>query len=161
MIFLNFQPSSKVWIYTASKDFNSDEIPYIDTQIGLFCSLWTAHDVKLKAGGALLFNRLLVLVVDESQTGASGCSIDKSVNFVKQLGAELNCDFLIRNLVGIQLYGKYQWVDFKEIPRLLENQEINSDTLVIDQQIKTLAELEKIEKPLSETWLSRYLKQSV
>ena len=160
MIFSNFQSSSRLWIYTASKEFNPEELKHIDTSISQFCSLWTAHDVKLKAGGALLFNRLLILVVDESQAGASGCSIDKSVNFVKQLGAELNCDFLIRNLVGIQHYGKYQWVDFKEIPALLEKGEINSETKVIDQQIKTLSELEQIEKPLANTWLSRYLKQS-
>ena len=61
---------------------------------------WAAHGNELKATGAILYDRFLVLVVDETHEGASGCSIDSSVKFIKELGAKLNIDFFNRlNLV--------------------------------------------------------------
>jgi len=50
---------------------------------------WTAHNNQLKAKGEIRYNRFLILIVDESQAGASGCSIDKSVPFYETAGTTL------------------------------------------------------------------------
>jgi hypothetical protein len=48
-----------------------------------------------------LYNQLIVLSVDDSSLGASGCSIDSSVKFIKELGTELKVDFFNRMYVLI------------------------------------------------------------
>ncbi|HCS20564.1 MAG TPA: hypothetical protein DIW47_08390 [Bacteroidetes bacterium] len=124
-----------------------------------FCRSWTAHDQKLMAGGHVLHNRLLVLFVDETRAGASGCSIDASARFLRETGKELDCDFFVRNLVAVKRNGSWEWMDFKSIPELLESGKISADTTIIDTSISELEELNSWEKPLKETWLKRYLKE--
>jgi hypothetical protein len=94
--FSDFHESSKVWIYTSPRPFTPLEIDFIRQELSSFCSNWAAHGSQLKAGGDVLDGRFIVLVADESQTTASGCSIDTSVRFMKQLSQELGLDLFNR-----------------------------------------------------------------
>ena len=87
---------SKVWIYHCSDVIPEEKIPEIKQHIFNFVSQWVSHSRELKAYGNIFHNRLLCLFVDESQAGASGCSIDSSVRFIKDLGAHYNVDFFDR-----------------------------------------------------------------
>ncbi|MHB1278026.1 MAG: ABC transporter ATPase [Bacteroidia bacterium] len=156
-----FHPRSRVWVYTASRMLLSEEVVLLKGKLDRFCHSWTAHDQKLLAGGQIFHNRLLVLFVDETRAGASGCSIDTSARFLREVGKELNCDFFVRNLVALDLDGVWEWVDFKTLPALLESGRIRAETTVIDTSISEFQELGSWEKPLKETWLKRYLKVPV
>ncbi|MDX5320607.1 MAG: hypothetical protein LPK45_05885 [Bacteroidota bacterium] len=156
-----FSPNSRVWVYTSNRSFSSEEVLALNQQIESFTKGWTAHNQQLKATGTLLHSRLLVLVVDETQAGASGCSIDSSVHFIQELGKQYQCDFFTRELVGLPSNDLVRWVNFKEIPTLLADGQINGDTLMLDTLAKDLKELNRWEKPLSASWLNRYLKSSV
>lgn len=153
-----FHPESRVWVYTASRHLAEEEISAMEERIANFCHSWTAHNQQLKAGGYIAYGRMVVLIVDESQAGASGCSIDKSVHFLEAAGHHLNCDFFVRNLVGIHLKDAWEWMDFKQVPSLLEQGHIHSHTPVLDALVNDFTALQAIEKPLAESWLSRYLK---
>ena len=61
-----------------------------------FVSRWAAHGKKLSAQGDILLDRFVVLSIDESAVGASGCSIDSSVHFLKELGKQLSVDLFNR-----------------------------------------------------------------
>ncbi len=152
-----FDPASRVWIYTSSRPLNEDETSSIETEIDQFCSGWTAHDQQLHAGGLILHRRLLILVVDETQAGASGCSIDKSAQFLRYLGEKYQTDFFTRNLVGLKQNGNWEWIDFREIPELLRSSQINAETPVLDVTASDYAGLKSIEKTLADSWLKRYL----
>lgn len=154
---LAFHPRSRVWVYTASRNFLPEEVHLLKGKLDQFCRSWTAHDQKLLAGGQIFHNRLLVLFVDETRAGASGCSIDTSSRFLREIGKELNCDFFVRNLVALDLDGVWEWVDFKTIPGLLQSGKINANTTTIDASIGEFQELSDWEKPIKETWLKRYL----
>lgn len=156
-----FHPRSRVWVYTASRKLTPVEVGLLKGKLDQFCRSWTAHDQKLLAGGRIFHDRLLVLYVDETQAGASGCSIDASSRFLREMGKELDCDFFVRNLVAIDLNGVWEWVDFKTIPGLLESGTIHATTSIIDTSISELQDLRTWEKPLGETWLKRYLKVPV
>lgn len=152
-------PESKLWMYTASRDLLPEEQLEIQKSIDTFCTGWTAHNHQLKASGGILHHRLLWLAVDETQAGASGCSIDKSVHFLQKLGAALQTDFFSRTLVGIgQEQGNIRWVEMKEISGQLAAAELNAESPVIDTTLKTFGELNELMKPLKETWLRRYLR---
>ncbi|MBI1222292.1 MAG: hypothetical protein GC180_06775 [Bacteroidetes bacterium] len=152
-----FDPSSRLWLYTSSRNFSDAECKEIKSLLAEFAAGWTAHDKKLKATGSIEHGRVVALMVDESQAGASGCSIDKSVHFLRDLGVKYDTDFFVRNLVGVKMNGTWEWVDFRSIPTLLQEGKISSDTMVLDNTIQTAGSLNRWEKRLSDTWLNRYL----
>lgn len=154
----SFDPQSRVWIYTSSRLLSDAEVDKLENAIDDFCTGWTAHNQQLHAGGLVVYNRYIILVVDETQAGASGCSIDKSVHFLQEMGKALHSDFFTRNLVAYAKGDSIEWIDFKEIPSLLASGELNADTKVFDTSASTYGELKNWKKPLAQTWMSRYLK---
>jgi len=94
--FSGLNHNSRVWIYTSPRVLSDDEVQMIREELDIFTDNWAAHGSQLKAKGDVLENRYIVIAADESQTGASGCSIDTSVQFIRALGQELNLDLFNR-----------------------------------------------------------------
>ncbi len=155
-----FDPASRVWVYTASRALTEEETQKMEQALDEFCYGWTAHDQQLHASGLVMHNRYVILVVDETQAGASGCSIDKSVHFLETIGKAIGVDFFTRNLVGFYINEKWEWHDFKATPELLKSGKVTAKTPVLDTTADTLATLKNWERPLADTWLSRYLKHA-
>ncbi|MCB9226292.1 MAG: hypothetical protein H6578_03825 [Chitinophagales bacterium] len=99
--FPNFPPQSKVWIYSADRILEETEGAEMQKDIDAFTTKWQAHGIDLKATGSLLYNNILILVVDESVEAPSGCSIDGSVHFIKALNNKYGVNFLNRNHVAV------------------------------------------------------------
>ena len=95
-IFQDFNASSRVWVYASNRALNSNESAFVQDEINEFVKQWATHGKELVAKGAVLFDRFIILAVDEQKVGASGCSIDSSVHFVKALGKELEVNFFDR-----------------------------------------------------------------
>src|ERR1700749_5003601 len=93
---MRFSEQSRVWIYQSDRELYEDEVKQLHEILNKFAAEWTAHNHQLKAKAEIRYNRFLILIVDESQAGASGCSIDKSVNFIKRLEQEFNIILLDR-----------------------------------------------------------------
>jgi hypothetical protein len=119
--FSGFHESSKVWIYTSPRPFTSIEIDFIRQELISFCSNWAAHGSQLKAGGDVLDGRFIVLIADESQTTASGCSIDTSVRFIKQLSQELGLDLFNRMYFYSKEGDKIHFSELKDSSVLVYN----------------------------------------
>src|SRR3954468_18254474 len=82
---MEFSSHSRVWVYQADRKLTTDEVAQIQQHLNNFTTGWTAHNNQLKAKAEIRYNRFLILIVDETQAGASGCSIDKSVHFMQQI----------------------------------------------------------------------------
>lgn len=150
---MQFSENSRVWVYQSNKALSDAEAQHIQLLSDAFTQNWTAHNHELKAKAEVRYHRFLILIVDESQAGASGCSIDKSVNFIKQLEQEFGISLLDRfNLA----YRKGEEVlsaprhDFEE---LIKQNTINKQTIVFNNMVQNLAELQtKWEVPLKDSW---------
>ena len=92
----NLSSSSKIWIYKSNRELTLSEQSFIREELDLFIPHWASHGNKLFGGAEVRENWFVVLAVDETQSTASGCSIDTSVQFMKALGKELNVDFFDR-----------------------------------------------------------------
>jgi len=101
-LFSNFSDSSRVWIYTSNRAITPIESDFVQSNLESFSSEWKAHSQPLKAKACMLNEFTLAFVVDQSITVASGCSVDSSVRFVKELGKELEIDFFNRLNVLVQ-----------------------------------------------------------
>jgi hypothetical protein len=75
-----------------------------------------------------------VLVADESSTKASGCSIDSSVRFIKEIGSKLKIDFFNRLYVLIEKDGEFKRVHFSDLSEY-------TNWNLFNPMVKTLGEM--------------------
>lgn len=148
---------ARVWIYPSERPFSAAEKVAVIKHASEFAQRWVAHSHQLTAATEVLEDRFLVLAVDESQAGASGCSIDSSVRFVQQLGAEMGVDFFNRMLFSYRTdSGEVMTVGRPDFKAHYASEAIKDDTIVFDPLVKTIGELkESFEKKLSESWHRR------
>ncbi len=156
--FQHFPSDSRVWIYQSNKPFPTEVVPELKAIVNRFAQNWVSHNNQLRAHGDVLHDRFILLAVDESQAGASGCSIDKSVHFLKQLENELGVDLFDRMTFAWKEGDDVKTANQTEFSNLFQNGEINSETLVFDNLVKTKGELEeKWLKPLNQSWHKRFV----
>lgn len=114
--FKEMNPNSKLWIYQANRELTSTEIDWIQTQLDAYTADWAAHGNQLHAAAKTLENHFIALAVDSTQAVASGCSVDNSVRFIKDLGKELNVDFFDRlKMISENQAGEKKYVSYKQL----------------------------------------------
>ncbi|MCR9173398.1 MAG: hypothetical protein NXI10_12935 [bacterium] len=133
-MFEQLAPQSKIWIYTADRPFTAADKVVIAEAMKMFLPQWAAHGNSLFGDYSLEHDRFLILAVDETQAGASGCSIDTSVRFIKDLGAKLNIDFFNRLNMIIEEDGKLTTVHVSELKE-------HPNAFVFNPMITNLADL--------------------
>jgi hypothetical protein len=114
-IFQDFNASSRLWVYASNRALNSTESAFVQDEINEFVKQWATHGKELVAKGAVLFDRFIILAVDEQKIGASGCSIDSSVHFVKALGKELDVNFFDRLNVYVTKDNQIERIHLSEL----------------------------------------------
>lgn len=153
---MQFSQNSRVWIYQSNRQLNAAEANKLQQQLNNFTAGWTAHNHQLKARAELRYNRFIILVVDESQAGASGCSIDKSVNFMHQVAQEYGINLFDRFNLAYRSGEEVLSVDRPAFEDLLKTGAINSNTIVFNNLVQNLAELEtNWEVPFKNSWHPR------
>ena len=150
---MRFSEQSRVWIYQSDRELYDDEAKQLHEILNKFASEWTAHNNQLKAKAEIRYNRFLILIVDESQAGASGCSIDKSVNFIKGIEQEFGISLLDRFNLAYREGEKVLSAPRDEFEDLLRSGKINSNTIVYNNLVQNLGQLEtKCEVPFKDSW---------
>jgi hypothetical protein len=145
MLFENFPDNSRVWIYAADRFLTTEEEIFVKRNIDAFVDQWAAHGSELAAAGAILNHTFIVLIADESNVAASGCSIDSSVRFIKDLGKELNIDFLNRLSIVIEKEGEFKHIHFNDLSSC-------PDWNMFDATVKNLKEFrENWKMPIKES----------
>ncbi len=149
---------ARAWVYKAARDLGQAEQKLIRERGAAFTSTWAAHGAPLDACVDVLHDRFVVVAVDEVQAEASGCSIDKSVGFIKQLEQDLNLMLTDRMVVVVEREGRVQSVRLQELPGLLAEGLIGLDTIVFDDLVATVGDLrERFRVRLADSWMKRFL----
>jgi hypothetical protein len=150
---MQFSENSRVWIYQSDKKLGDAEVQQIQQHLDNFTTQWTAHNNQLKAKAEIRYNRFLILIVDESQAGASGCSIDKSVNFMKQLEQQFNINLFDRFNLAYRDGDEILSLPRHGFEDLVKQGKINKDSIVFNNLVQNLNELEtKWEVPFKDSW---------
>jgi len=153
--------SARVWIYQSDRKLSELEQRTISDTLQSFINQWTAHNQPLKASFAMLHDYFVVLAVDESYTGASGCSIDSSVATIRQLGHQVNVDFFNRTKVAFFIDETVNQVEMGELKRMHAEGFWKGDTRAFDNTVPTKgAFLSGWMRKADETWLKRYLSKA-
>lgn len=120
--FPNFSPDARIWVYQSSRKLTTEEQATIHHELSAFVQEWAAHGAKLKAQGEVISDYHLALVV-EGEVAASGCSIDASVKFIKQVGSQHGIDFF--NRLNILLADSEEYVHFTKLSEHLDSEMYN------------------------------------
>lgn len=148
---------SRVWVYQTNRFLTENEASEINALAQDFVSSWTAHGSALAGKATVVDNLFLILEVNEEVAGVTGCSIDKSVHFLKGLGEKFNLDFFDRMLVAyIDNSGAIQLVSRDEFQSLVKSENFNTETIVYNNLVQNSAELTSSWKiPFAQSWHSK------
>lgn len=150
--------TSKVWIYQADRFFTDDEMDEIIPSIRDFVTNWVSHSNELKAYGNLFHHRFICLFVDESESSASGCSIDSSVRFIKSIGDKYKVNMMSRTEFAYLKEDEVHAIPMDDLSSAMQKGEISLETLFFDHNVKTKEEfLLSWVKPLNDSWQKRFI----
>ena len=149
---------ARVWVYKAARDLGQAEQKLIRESGAVFTDSWAAHGAALDACVDVLHGRFVVVAVDEEQAMATGCSIDRSVGFIKQLEQDLNLMLTDRMVVVMEVGGRVQGARLTELPGLLADGLVGLDTVVFDDLVGSVGELRtRFRVRLADSWMRRFL----
>jgi len=148
---------SRVWIYQANRILSNDEVVALENELKSFVSSWTAHGSSLAGKASIIDKLFLLLEVDEEVAGVTGCSIDKSVHFIKSLGERFQIDFFDRMRVAfVNNEGEIELASRSEFESLIKDKVVTEDTIVFNNLINNSEELlDKWKIPFKDSWHSR------
>ena len=155
--FSNIDLQARVWVYQANRQLTDQEAGVLTETLKASLDSWEAHGKKLTASGKLFENRFLVIAVDERYELPSGCSIDKSVHWLQEMGSRMNIDFFDRSLAYLDGTGQVQAVPVPKIKQAVIDETIQPNTTIFDNQVATKAQwMKRWKVSASQSWLSRY-----
>jgi len=149
-LFKQLPGNSKVWVYQSSRELNELEVQQIISLINEFVQQWTSHSQKVIAEGAVLYNRFIVLAADESAFTVSGCSIDSSIQFIKQLEQQFNIGLFDRLNIAYRDNETIKTAGQQDFQQMIDNRLVSNITIVFNNLVATVDEFnQNWELPLS------------
>ena len=149
---------SRLWIYQANRFFSAQESKQLEEGLKKLCDQWSAHQVPLSTSFSIQYKLFAILAVDENQSGASGCSIDSSVHFLKGLQQSLGLDFFDRTQVAFMDGDVVTLQPVKGLKTLFENQTLTGNSITFNILATTKSDWVKNSKiKVKDSWLNKYL----
>ena len=148
---------SRIWIYQSNRKLSDEEVAEIETATQAFLMNWAAHGTPLVASFLVMYNRFIILAVNQEVQAVTGCSIDASVSFIQSLEQKYQVDLLDKMNVtfknGEHIAHK-SLIDFK---RMAKEKAVTANTIVFNNLVNTIEEFnESWEVPAAESWHSRF-----
>jgi len=158
--FDHLPPHARVWIYQASRPLAEDELMPLLPRLAAFAEEWTSHGRQLAASAQFLHRQFLVIGLDEIVAGASGCSIDASVRFVRELAQQLGVELLEKSQMAFLTDGQLLLLTRRELPAAVAAGRVTADTPYFNNTLITKGELTtNWPAPAGQTWLARYFQE--
>ncbi len=150
---MEISENSRVWIYQSNRTLNIEEEKQIQQILDDFTSQWLAHGRQLTAKGEIRHHLFILLSVDEQQAGATGCSIDKSVNLMKEMEQQFNITLFDRFQIAYRDEENIISCNRESFENLLKTGKVNLETLVFNNIISSRKELvNNWEIPMKNSW---------
>lgn len=152
---MSFSPQSRVWVYQSDRKFTSTEETEILNKLAAFTNQWKAHGNELLAKAEIRYGFFIILTVDESQAGVTGCSIDSSVRLIKEIEQQYHVDLFNRFNIAYKVNGEVVVNSKEDFETLVNIKQVTPETIVFNNMVQNLAELDsKWEVPFQNSWHS-------
>lgn len=151
-------PNAKVWIYQSDSNLSSKDVELIEKEVKLFLNNWSSHNKEIESSYEIRYNRFLIIGLNENINSASGCSIDKSVNFIKNLQSILKVNFLNRLDVAYKIGNEINSISLLEFQNMIRENKLSKDSIVYNNMIDTKKlYLNSWETTIENSWHKKFL----
>jgi chemotaxis regulatin CheY-phosphate phosphatase CheZ len=148
---------SKIWIYQSNRKFSEDEVQAIETDLHLFLDSWESHGTGLESSYQIKYQRFIIIAVNQDVQVATGCSIDKSVQFIQQLERKYQVDLLDKMNVTYKTGEHIAHKTLLDFKKMAKEKAVSEHTIVFDNLVNSIEEFnESWEVPAAESWHSRF-----
>lgn len=135
---------SRIWVYQADRKFSPEELDWISPRLKAFCEQWNTHGSLMPTSFTIKFGQVIVLAVDESQLGASGCSIDSSVRTLREIQEQLHVNILDQGKVGfLQSEEHLEVSPFLGLKSKVSEGILTADSIVLNPVVQRKSDLEQ------------------
>ena len=156
--FESLEDAARVWVYQSSREFSENEVKEIGSKIEAFLINWRRHGDDLKASFKIKYNHFIIIAVDENFNEVSGCSIDASVNLMKQLEKEFSIDLTNRLNIAFKDNLNINVVSMVDFQKYAKQEKITSKTIVFNNMVTSKLDFEQNwEVPADKSWHKRFL----
>jgi hypothetical protein len=151
--------SDTVWIYQASRRLNDAEQRELLASGREFCASWATHGKHLDAAVFLIDGLFVIVKVNSALLAASGCSIDKSLQWIRAMEQKFGTTLLDRMQVAwIDEAGNIERTSLNDAKAAFVSGALTTGCKVFNHSLSNGADLKtKWLDPLPESWLMRFL----
>jgi hypothetical protein len=150
-------PDARLWIFAAERRLSDAEQQRLIPAVDAFLDGWAAHGAPLAAARDLRYGQFLFVAVDESNAGASGCSIDALTRVLASLEGELGLELVNHGPVLYRADGRVERLDRAAFADRVRRGEVAVNTIVFNNTLSRVAELQngRWEVPAGDSWHAR------
>ena len=149
--------SSRLFVYNTDRRLDGEQREVLRANLETFLDQWAAHGSPLTVGYEIPYDQFIVIAVDDSRVGPSGCSIDASYQFFKAFTEHTGIAILDAPDVCYRAGDEIRCVTRGAFKALAEAGEVDAATTVFDSTIATLGayRASRWELPARESWHAR------
>jgi len=157
--FESLNDDSRIWIFQSTQYLEFEKVERISARLMNFLNDWQAHGKDLMASFTIIYDRFIVVALDEASYQATGCSIDKLSHFMQALETELLVSLLDRSQIAFRADNQLiEVIHMKDFRLALEAGEIDQDTVVFNNLIENKGQLKRQwETELAKSWHKQWL----
>jgi len=152
--FSDLPDDSRLWLYGSSEIISNDNQIKINKKIKDFLQVWTHHEKPLMCSSKFLYNRFIIVGLDENFNQTGGCSMDGLQKLILSINQEFRLDLYKRFNVFVLINDKIKCIDAMS---LKENELISYNTMFYNLNIQVKKELKDWLIPIKHGWCKRFL----
>ena len=147
--------AARVWVFGSDRELTEEAMTTLLAGVDAHLADWKAHGEPLTVGKQLRDNRFLVIAVDQSTAGASGCSIDGLFRVLQPLEPAVGASLVGGGRVFYRDgTGGVRSAARADVATLAASGAITKDTVVFDTSLTDLGAFRTgFEKPAKDGWV--------
>jgi hypothetical protein len=153
--------AARVWVFGSDRPLTDAGTAALLKGVDEHLAVWKAHGAPLTVSREWRDGRFLVVAVDQSTAGATGCSIDGLFHVLQQLEREAGASLVGGGRVFYRdNHGKVQSAMRSELANLAAEGAITEDSVVFDTSLIDLGTWRaRFERPAKESWVGELIAQ--
>jgi len=156
--FKTMPDDSRIWIYQSNRDFNESEIGIINDKTTSFLDNWQAHGKDLECSYSIIDKRFIIIAVNESFNPIGGCSIDFSLQLIKDISNTIGIDLLNRLVVNLKIDNRLESLSLGDLKNKIKDGDFSPETIIFNTAVNSKSELlNNFEIDIKSSWLSKFI----
>lgn len=153
-LFPNIALSARLFVYTSDETLSPNELTTFSNELSNFISAWKAHGTHLNSSFLFIANRVLLIVVDEQDQNATGCSIDSLNRYLQKTTYNwFTRNWVLHNSNSNDLNSHWKVTGLQDFHSKCKSGEISLEEYVLNTTVLTLADARKnMVQTVSESW---------